>query len=154
MLVWHSPVRPRQSAIGMRVCAGTAGSRCKTPLLSVLAQTVSDRTCPTSSATRSISPTTPVSSSWRGCGRQEHPAPRTIPMNPLTLAAVRKHTGRHLTYAEAITLANPGDPFLRNIAVALSLHTWNNTAQDWLRRGRPRDPPSQAAEDAPVSTPE
>jgi len=54
-------------------------------------------------------------------------------MNPLTLAEVRKHTGRQLTYAEAITLANPGDPFLRNMAVALSLHTWNNTAQDWLR---------------------
>jgi hypothetical protein len=56
-------------------------------------------------------------------------------MNPLKLAEVRKHTGR-LTYAEAITLANPGDPFLRNMAVALSLHTWNNTAQDWLRLRR------------------
>ena len=55
------------------------------------------------------------------------------PMKPINLAEVRKHTGRQLTYAEAITLANPGDPFLRNMAVALSLHTWNNTAQDWLR---------------------
>ena len=54
-------------------------------------------------------------------------------MRPLTLAEVRKHTGRQLMYAEAITLANPGDQFLRNMAVALSLHTWNNTAQDWLR---------------------
>ena len=54
-------------------------------------------------------------------------------MKPLKLAEVRKHTGRQLTYAEAITLANPGDTFLRNMAVALSLHTWNNTAQDWLR---------------------
>jgi hypothetical protein len=54
-------------------------------------------------------------------------------MNPMTLTEVRKHTGRQLTYAEAITLANPGDPFLCNMAVALSLHTWNNTAQDWLR---------------------
>ena len=54
-------------------------------------------------------------------------------MNPLKLAEVRKHTGRQLTYAEARRLANPGDPFLRNMAVALSLHTWNNTAQDWLR---------------------
>ena len=54
-------------------------------------------------------------------------------MNPLTLAEVRKHNGRQLTHAEAITLANPGDPFLCNMAVALSLHTWNNTAQDWLR---------------------
>ena len=54
-------------------------------------------------------------------------------MNPLTLAEGRKHTGRQLTYAEAAKLANPGDPFLRNMAVALSLHPWNNTAQDWLR---------------------
>jgi hypothetical protein len=54
-------------------------------------------------------------------------------MKPLKLAEVRKHTGGQLTYAEAITLANPGDPFLRNMAVALSLHTWNNTAKDWLR---------------------
>jgi hypothetical protein len=54
-------------------------------------------------------------------------------MRPLKLAEVRKHTGTQLTYAEAIKLANPGDPFLRNMAVALSLHTWNNTAQDWLR---------------------
>jgi hypothetical protein len=54
-------------------------------------------------------------------------------MRPLTLAEARKHTCRQLTYAEAITLANPGDPFLRNMAVALSLHAWNNTAQDWLR---------------------
>ena len=54
-------------------------------------------------------------------------------MQPIKLAEVRKHTGRQLTYAEAIKLANPGDPFLRNMAVALSLHPWNNTAQDWLR---------------------
>jgi hypothetical protein len=54
-------------------------------------------------------------------------------MKPLTLAEVRKHTGGRLTYAEAIKLANPGDPFLRDMAVALSLHSWNNTAQDWLR---------------------
>jgi hypothetical protein len=54
-------------------------------------------------------------------------------MNPFTLAEVRKHTGRPLTYAEAIRFANPGDPFLRNMAVALSLHTWNNTPQDWRR---------------------
>ena len=54
-------------------------------------------------------------------------------MKPLTLAEVRKHTGRQLAYAEAIKLASPGDPFLRNMAVALSLHSWNNTAQDWLR---------------------
>jgi hypothetical protein len=54
-------------------------------------------------------------------------------MKPMKLADVRKHTGRHLTYEEAVRLANPGDPFLRNMAVALSLHSWNNTAEDWLR---------------------
>jgi hypothetical protein len=54
-------------------------------------------------------------------------------MKPMKLADVRKHTGRKLTYAEAVELANPGDPFLRNMAIALSLHTWNNTLQDWLR---------------------
>jgi uncharacterized protein (DUF2384 family) len=73
-------------------------------------------------------------------------------MKPMKLTDVRKHTGQRLTYAEAVKLANPGDPFLRNMAVALSLHTWNNTLQDWLRleaalviirHG--------AAEDAPVS---
>ena len=54
-------------------------------------------------------------------------------MKPMELAEVRKHTGRQLTCAEAIKLASPGDPFLRNMAVALSLHSWNNTTQDWLR---------------------
>jgi hypothetical protein len=54
-------------------------------------------------------------------------------MRPMKLADVRKHTGRQLTYEEAIKLANPGDPFLRNMAAALSLHSWNNTSQDWLR---------------------
>jgi hypothetical protein len=54
-------------------------------------------------------------------------------MKPMKLADVREHTGRHLTYEEAVKLANPGDPFLRNMAVALSLHSWNNTPQDWLR---------------------
>jgi hypothetical protein len=50
-------------------------------------------------------------------------------MKPLKLADVRKHTGQQLNYAQAVKLANPGDPFLRNMAVALSLHTWNNTVQ-------------------------
>jgi hypothetical protein len=54
-------------------------------------------------------------------------------MTPLKLADVRKHTGRKLTYAEAVKLANPGDPCLRNMALALSLHSWNNSPQDWLR---------------------
>jgi hypothetical protein len=50
-------------------------------------------------------------------------------MKPMKLAEVRKHTGQQLTYEQAVKLANPGDPFLRNMAVALSLHTWNNTVQ-------------------------
>jgi len=54
-------------------------------------------------------------------------------MKPMKLADVRKHTGTQLTYDEAIKLANPGDPFLSNMTVAVSLHTWSNTAQDWLR---------------------
>jgi hypothetical protein len=54
-------------------------------------------------------------------------------MKPMKLADVRQHTGRKLTYAEAVKLADPGDPFLRNIAIALSLHSWKNTPQDWLR---------------------
>jgi hypothetical protein len=54
-------------------------------------------------------------------------------MKPMKLADVREHTGQHLTYQEAVKHANPGDPFLRNMAVALSLHTWSNTPQDWQR---------------------
>jgi hypothetical protein len=54
-------------------------------------------------------------------------------MRPMKLADVRKHTGLQLTYEEARKLANPGDPFLRNMVVALSLHSWNNMLQDWLR---------------------
>jgi hypothetical protein len=54
-------------------------------------------------------------------------------MKPMRLADVRQHTGQQLTYAEAVKLANPGDPFLRNMAIALSLHSWNNAPQDWLR---------------------
>jgi hypothetical protein len=54
-------------------------------------------------------------------------------MKPMKLTDVRKHTGRQLTYGEAVRLANPGDPFLRNMALALSLHSWNNSPQDWLR---------------------
>jgi hypothetical protein len=54
-------------------------------------------------------------------------------MHAMKLADVRQHTGRKLTYDEAIKLANPGDPFLRNMAIALSLMTWRNTREDWLR---------------------
>jgi hypothetical protein len=76
-------------------------------------------------------------------------------MKPMKLADVRKRTGRELTYAEAVKLANPGDPFLRNMAVALSLHSWNNTVRGLAAsRSRARDHPSQTAEELPVSTPE
>jgi uncharacterized protein (DUF2384 family) len=51
----------------------------------------------------------------------------------MKLADVRKHTHRKLSYEEAIRYANQDDPFLRNMAVALSLHTWRNSAEDWLR---------------------
>jgi hypothetical protein len=54
-------------------------------------------------------------------------------MKPMKLAEVRKHTGRRLSYPEAVKIANPSDPFLRNMAIALSLHSWNNTPPDWLR---------------------
>ena len=54
-------------------------------------------------------------------------------MKPMRLTEVRKHTGQRLTYARAVKLVNPGDPFLRDMAVALSLHSWNNASQDWLR---------------------
>lgn len=35
--------------------------------------------------------------------------------------------------AAARRRVNPGDPFLRNMILALSLHHWNNTAADWQR---------------------
>jgi len=54
-------------------------------------------------------------------------------MKAMTLEQVRRHTGRRLTYDQAVKLANPGDVFLRNMAVALSLHSWQNTAEEWLR---------------------
>lgn len=54
-------------------------------------------------------------------------------MKTMKLAAVQEHTGRSMTVAEAITRANPNDRFLGNMIVALNLHTWNNTADDWLR---------------------
>lgn len=54
-------------------------------------------------------------------------------MRAMKLADVRKHTGRNLTYDEAIKLANPRDIFLPNMAFALSLMAWKNTEADWLR---------------------
>ena len=56
-------------------------------------------------------------------------------MKPMNLAEVRKHTGRHLTIEEAAQYASQGqsDTVTRNQAIALSLHSWSNSATDWLR---------------------
>ena len=56
-------------------------------------------------------------------------------MKPMNLAEVRKHTGRHLTIEEAAQYVSQGqsDTVTRNQACALSLHSWSNTATDWLR---------------------
>jgi hypothetical protein len=54
-------------------------------------------------------------------------------LKPMKLADVARHTGVTMTAADARRYANAGDPFLRNMACALSLHTWNNTPADWLR---------------------
>jgi hypothetical protein len=55
-------------------------------------------------------------------------------MNPLTLAGC-ENTGRQLTYAEAI--ASQRATRSCNMAIALSLHAWNNTAQDYCDWRRP-----------------
>jgi hypothetical protein len=56
-------------------------------------------------------------------------------MKPMELAEVRKHSGRRLTVEEATQYVSPGqsDMATRNQACALSLHSWSNTATDWLR---------------------
>jgi hypothetical protein len=56
-------------------------------------------------------------------------------MKPIKLAEVRKHTGRKLTVEEAAQYVSPGqsETVTRNQACALSLHSWSNTATDWLR---------------------
>ena len=56
-------------------------------------------------------------------------------MKPMNLAEVRKHTGRHLTIEEAAQYVSPGqsDRVTRNQACAPSLHSWLNSATDWLR---------------------
>lgn len=54
-------------------------------------------------------------------------------MRAMTLAAVRQHTGGKLSYDAACKIANLSDPFLRNMAIALSLHSWRNTAAEWQR---------------------
>ena len=56
-------------------------------------------------------------------------------MKSMKLAEVRKHTGRELTVEETAQFVSPGqsDTVTRNQACALSLHSWSNTATDWLR---------------------
>ena len=56
-------------------------------------------------------------------------------MKSMKLAEVRKHTGRELTVEEAAQYVSPGqsDTVTRNQVCALSLHSWSNSAMDWLR---------------------
>ena len=56
-------------------------------------------------------------------------------MKPMNLAEVREHTGRHLTIEEAAQYVSQGQSVTvtRNQACALSMHSWLNTATDWLR---------------------
>jgi hypothetical protein len=56
-------------------------------------------------------------------------------MKPMKLAEVHKHTGRRLTVEEAAQYISPGQSatVTRNQACALSLHSWLNSATDWLR---------------------
>ena len=56
-------------------------------------------------------------------------------MKPMKLAEVRKRTGRQLSVEEAAQYVSPGqsDTVTRNQACALSLHSWSNTATEWLR---------------------
>ena len=56
-------------------------------------------------------------------------------MKPMNLAEVRKHTGGHLTIEEAARYVSPSqsETVTRNQACALSLHSWLNSATDWLR---------------------
>jgi hypothetical protein len=56
-------------------------------------------------------------------------------MKPMKLAEVREHTGRELTVEEAAQYVSQGQSITvtRNQARALSLHSWSNTATDWLR---------------------
>src|SRR6266851_6278401 len=57
---------------------------------------------------RAERPQYPCMQKREGAGPPRHPASiGKASMQPMKLAEVRKHTGRQLTYAEAITLANP-----------------------------------------------
>jgi hypothetical protein len=53
-------------------------------------------------------------------------------MRAMKLADVRKRTGGAMTLEEANKLVgNQPTTCIANMTVALSLHTWNNTADDW-----------------------
>jgi hypothetical protein len=56
-------------------------------------------------------------------------------MKPMKLAEVRSHTGRALTVEQATQYISPSQcpTVIRNQACALSLHSWLNSATDWLR---------------------
>jgi hypothetical protein len=55
-------------------------------------------------------------------------------MNLIKLAAVRHHTRRELTPAEARRLVVSANlSVLKAQAAALSLHPWLNTPQEWLQ---------------------
>ena len=56
-------------------------------------------------------------------------------MKPMKLAEVRKHTGCRLTVEEEAQYVSPGQSVTatRNQACALSLHSWSNSPNDWLR---------------------
>lgn len=59
-------------------------------------------------------------------------------MKAYTLAQVREiMAAKGITpnhdLAVARKRANPGDPFLANMCVALSLLSWGNTAEEWQR---------------------
>jgi hypothetical protein len=60
---------------------------------------------------------------------------RKISMKPMKLAEVRKHTGCQLTVEEAAQYVSPSQSYTvtRNQACALSVHSWLNSATDWLR---------------------
>jgi hypothetical protein len=53
----------------------------------------------------------------------------------MKLADVRKHTGLlPMTYEEASRIVgNQPATCVDNMVVALSLHSWSNTAEDWRR---------------------
>ena len=56
-------------------------------------------------------------------------------MKPMKLTEVREHTGRELTFEGAAQYVSLGqsETVTRNQACALSLHSWLNSATDWLR---------------------